>query len=65
MSSTPDRDPVAADEASSITAKTKRSDHDRPAMTLAEALAQPGGPEYDFDFDPPRWGAVFLLPDLS
>jgi prevent-host-death family protein len=32
-------------------------------MTLAEALAQPDGP--DFDFEPPRAGRLFRTPDLS
>ena len=32
-------------------------------MTLGEALAQPDGP--DFDFEPPRIGGVHRLPDLS
>nr|VFK52527.1 MAG: prevent-host-death family protein [Candidatus Kentron sp. TC] len=32
-------------------------------MTLADALAQPDGP--DFEFDPPRADALFRPPDLS
>jgi prevent-host-death family protein len=30
--------------------------------SLLEAIAQPGGPEYDFDFDPPKLDGSWLKP---
>ena len=32
-------------------------------MSLAEALAQPG--DADFEFEPPRAGGIFKVPDLE
>ena len=35
-------------------------------MSLAEALAQPDGADFDFDFDPPRaGGGIFKPADLG
>lgn len=35
------------------------------SMSLAQALEQKGGPELDFEFDPPRMGDIMREPDLS
>jgi prevent-host-death family protein len=35
------------------------------SVSLADALAQPGGPEADFEFDPPRANIKLRIPDFE